>query len=273
MQTLRAHGIETIIHFAAESHVDRSILSGAEFVRTNVMGTQTLLDVAMKAEVKKFVMVSTDEVYGSLGEEGFFTEETPLAPNSPYSASKAGADLLCRAYHHTFGFPVVTTRCSNNYGPLQFPEKLIPLMIIKAMAGRGAAGLRRRAQRARLDSRRGSLRGGAGGGGKKGPPARSITSGRVTSGPTSRSSSRSSKSWARVEDQIRYVKDRPGHDRRYAIDSSKAQRELGWAPTYEFGEGLRQTVQWYLDREPWWRAVMSGEYMKYYEKNYADKMV
>ena len=271
LQTLREHRVEAVIHFAAESHVDRSILSGAEFVRTNVMGTQSLLEAAMKAEVERFVMVSTDEVYGSLGETGFFTEETPLAPNSPYSASKAGADLLCRAYYHTFGFPVVTTRCSNNYGPLQFPEKLIPLMIIKAMAGEALPvygdGMNVR-DWIHVEDHCAAVLAAA----EKGTPGEVYNVGASNEWPNIEIVKTILKLLGKGEDLIRYVKDRPGHDRRYAIDSSKAQRELGWAPSVDFGEGLRQTVEWYLKNEPWWRAVMSGEYLKYYEKNYAGKM-
>jgi dTDP-glucose 4,6-dehydratase len=271
LKILHEHAVDTIIHFAAESHVDRSILSGAEFVRTNVMGTQTLLEAAMKAEVSRFVMVSTDEVYGSLGETGFFTEETPLAPNSPYSASKTGGDLLCRAYHHTFGLPVVTTRCSNNYGPWQFPEKLIPLMIIKAMAGEALPvygdGLNVRDWIHVADHCAAVLAAA-----ERGKPGEVYNVGASNEWPNIEIVKTILRLLGKDEGLIRYVKDRPGHDRRYAIDSSKARRELGWAPTVDFAEGLRQTVAWYQANEPWWRRVMSGEYMNYYAKNYAGKM-
>ena len=268
---LREHRVDAMIHFAAESHVDRSILSGAEFVRTNVMGTQALLEAAMKAQTGRFVMVSTDEVYGSLGEEGFFTEENPLAPNSPYSASKAGADLLCRAYYHTFGLPVVTTRCSNNYGRYQFPEKLIPLMIIKALAGEALPvygdGMNVR-DWIHVEDHCAAVLAAA----ERGQAGEVYNVGASNEWPNIEIVKTILRLLGKDETQIRYVKDRPGHDRRYAIDSAKAQRELGWAPTVDFASGLRQTVDWYLANEPWWRGVMSGEYMKYYEKNYAGKM-
>jgi len=272
LAVLREHGVDTIIHFAAESHVDRSILSGAEFVRTNVLGTQTLLEAAMQAEVGRFVMVSTDEVYGSLGQDGLFTEESSLAPNSPYSASKAGADLLCRAYHHTFGLSVVVTRCSNNYGPYQFPEKLIPLMISKALAGEALPvygdGLNVR-DWIHVQDHCAAVLAAA----ERGRPGEVYNVGASNEWPNIEIVKTILKLLGCPESLIRYVKDRPGHDRRYAIDSSKARRELGWAPRVEFGEGLRQTVAWYLDHKPWWRNVISGEYLNYYQKNYADKMI
>lgn len=271
LATLKKYRIDTLFHFAAESHVDRSILSGAEFVTTNVLGTQTVLESAMQAAVARVVHISTDEVYGSLGDEGYFTEETPLAPNSPYSASKASSDMLCRAYFHTFGFPVVITRCSNNYGPWQFPEKLIPLMIIKALHNEELPvygdGKNVRDWIHVADHCAAVLAAG-----ERGTPGEVYNIG-------------ASNEWANIdivklilktldkpESLIRYVKDRPGHDRRYAIDSSKAQRELGWSPAVSFDEGIAQTIQWYLKNEPWWRNVMTGEYMKYYEKNYAAKL-
>jgi dTDP-glucose 4,6-dehydratase len=260
-------GLDGILHLAAESHVDRSIHDSGPFVRTNVLGTQVLLDAAREFKVPRFVDVSTDEVYGSLGDEGFFTEETPLAPNSPYSASKAGADLLVRAYHHTFRLPVLTTRCSNNYGPYQFPEKLIPLFISNLLRdepvpiyGDGqnvrdwlhvrdhCAAIHRvwrqgrigevyniggHCEKTNLDLTHTLLR----------------TLGKSTS-------------------LIRYVADRPGHDRRYAIDCSKIERELGWRPTVKFDEGIAATVDWYKANVAWVEAIRSGAYRGYYEKQY-----
>ncbi|SHF52184.1 dTDP-glucose 4,6-dehydratase [Caldanaerobius fijiensis DSM 17918] len=202
-------GIDYVVNFAAESHVDRSIEDPSVFLKTNVLGTQVLLDAARKYGVKKCLQISTDEVYGSLRDAGYFTEETPLAPNSPYSASKASADLLVRAYHRTYGLPVNITRCSNNYGPYQFPEKLIVLMIINALHDRElpvyGEGLK-----------------------KLGKP----------------------------ESLIKYVKDRPGHDIRYAMDSSKIQKELGWRPIYSFENGMRKTIQWYLENKEWWEKLL-----------------
>ncbi|MBN1518248.1 dTDP-glucose 4,6-dehydratase [Candidatus Sumerlaeota bacterium] len=270
-QTLQAHAVDTIIHFAAESHVDRSILSAAEFVRTNVLGTQCLLEAAMQCGVKRFVMISTDEVYGSLGPDGAFTEETPLAPNSPYSASKAGGDLLCRSYFHTYGFPVIITRCSNNYGPYQFPEKLIPLMIIKAMSGEKLPvygdGMNVRDWIHVSDHCRAVLAAT-----ERGRPGETYNIGGRNEWPNIGIVKELLKILSQPESLISFVKDRPGHDRRYAIDPSKAERELDWKPRIDFAEGLAQTVAWYQSRQPWWQNVMSGEYQQYYEKNYASKM-
>jgi dTDP-glucose 4,6-dehydratase len=263
-------GFDAIVHFAAESHVDRSILDASNFVTTNVLGTQNLLDWARAGGARRFVQIGTDEVYGSLGSEGRFTEETPLAPNSPYSASKAAADLLCRAAHRTHGQDVVVTRCSNNYGPYQFPEKLIPLMIANAMEDRplpvygdggnvrdwihvedhcaavllalekGSAGavynIGAENEQANLDLVRTLLR--------------------LVDKP---------------ESLIRFVEDRPGHDRRYAIDGSRARADLGWAPGIDFEEGLRRTVDWYRENREWWERVRSGAYREYYERWYGDR--
>ena len=267
---LREERIEAVLHLAAESHVDRSILEPAVFIETNVRGTQVLLEAARETGLARFLHVSTDEVYGSLGETGLFTEDTPLAPSSPYSASKAGSDLLALAYAHTFGLPVVVTRCSNNYGPYQFPEKLIPLMIANALRDeplpvygdgmnvrdwihvedhcrgllaaleRGRAGqvynLGGRSERHNIDIVRQVLR-------LLGKP----------------------------ESLVRFVKDRPGHDRRYAIDPAKAERELGFSPRRRFEEGLAATVAWYRDHRGWWERVLSGEYRGYYERQYGGR--
>jgi dTDP-glucose 4,6-dehydratase len=263
-------GVQHVINFAAESHVDRSILDSGPFVRTNVIGTQILLDAARELGISRYVQVSTDEVYGSLGPTGFFTEETPLAPNSPYAASKAAADLLVRSYFHTFHLPVVTTRCSNNYGPYQFPEKLIPLFITNLLRdeqvpvyGDGqnvrdwihvrdhAAGIHR------------AWRAGKAGevynfGGRCEKTNLELTRALLVA-------------VNKPESLIRYVKDRPGHDRRYAIDCARAERELGWKPLVPFEQGLRDTVRWYIDNAEWVANVRSGEYLKYYEKQYANR--
>jgi dTDP-glucose 4,6-dehydratase len=264
---MRQEGVEAILHLAAESHVDRSILEPAVFIETNVRGTQVLLEAARELTVKRFLQVSTDEVYGSLGPSGLFTEETPLAPSSPYSASKAGADLLTLAYAHTFGLPAVVTRCSNNYGPYQFPEKLIPLMIANALRDEPLPvygdGMNVRDWIHVEDHCRGLLAALEGG-----------RSGEVYNfgGHSERHNIDIVKEvlllLGKPASLIRFVKDRPGHDRRYAIDSTKAERELGWRPNHRFEEGLAATVAWYRDRRSWWERILSGEYRAYYERQY-----
>lgn len=274
-KTIKENDIDTIINFAAESHVDRSILGAKEFIVTNVLGTQTLLDIAKSVGIEKYLQVSTDEVYGSLPEdkkELKFTEKTPITTNSPYSASKASADLLCNAYYHTHKLPVLITRCSNNYGPYQFPEKLIPLMIAKALDGEKLPVY---------------------GDGKnvrdwlyvedhcsaicevlhKGKIGEVYNIGGNNEWYNIDIVKIILKLLNKSEDQISYVKDRPGHDRRYAIDSTKIQTELGWKPAHQFEDGIEATIKWYVENENWWRKVMSGEYLKYYEKNYSSKMV
>jgi dTDP-glucose 4,6-dehydratase len=279
----RDQQIDGIVHFAAESHVDRSIEGPQIFLKTNILGTSVLLDEARKFWMNddpadhRFVQISTDEVYGSLGAAGFFTESTPLDPHSPYSASKASADLLVSAYHDTFGFPTIITRCSNNYGPYQFPEKLIPLVITRALAheklpvygdGRqvrdwlfvedhctaidcvyelGSPGevynIGGNNEKENIDLVRmiiSLLRN------ETGDPAIS-------------------------DDLIRHVTDRPGHDRRYAIDSSKVRQETGWKPCMGFEEGIRRTIRWYIDHSEWIAEVMSGEYRKFFRKNYQSR--
>jgi dTDP-glucose 4,6-dehydratase len=263
-------GIDYVVNFAAESHVDRSIEDPGIFLKTNVLGTQVLLDAAKKYGVKKYLQVSTDEVYGSLGETGYFTEQTSLSPNSPYSASKASADLLVRAYHHTFGIPVNITRCSNNYGPYQFPEKLIPLMIINALHGKELPvygdGLNVRDWLYVEDHCRAIdlvLH--------KGKIGEVYNIGGNNEKANIEIVKLILKELNKPESLIKYVKDRPGHDRRYAIDSSKIQNELGWKPTYNFDEGMKKTIRWYLDNEEWWEKIISGEYKDYYEKMYKNR--
>ena len=253
---------DAVAHFAAESHVDRSIASAAPFVRTNVVGTQVLLDAARAAGVERFVHVSTDEVYGDLEpDDPPFTEETPVRPSSPYSASKAGSDHLALAYHRTHGMDVVVTRCSNNYGPYQFPEKLVPLMIVNALEGRPLP-VYGRGDNVRdwihvEDHCRGVLA--------------ALEGGRAGSvynfgGASERRNLEVVREIARAvgasEDLIRFVTDRPGHDRRYAIDFSRAREELGWTPARTFEEGLRETVAWYLTHREWWQRVRDGAYRK-----------
>ncbi len=262
--------IDSVVNFAAESHVDRSITGPAIFIETNVGGTNTLLDIARERNINRFVQVSTDEVYGSLGATGKFTEETPLHPNSPYAASKASADLLVMAYHHTFGLPAVVTRCSNNYGPYQFPEKLIPLMIANAVDNKPLPvygdGLNVRDWLYVLDHCRAIdvvLNQGKVGevyniGGNN--EWKNIDIVRLLL-----------KQIGKPESLITFVKDRLGHDRRYAIDASKIAKELGWRPIVSFEQGLLQTITWYLEHEGWWRRIVSGEYREYYKKMYEER--
>ncbi len=257
----------SVVHFAAESHVDRSIQSGLPFVRTNVLGTQVLLDESRARGVERFVHVSTDEVYGSLGASGKFTEETPLAPNSPYSASKTASDLLVRAAFHTHGFPGILTRCSNNYGPYQFPEKLIPLMIANASEDKELPvygdGQNVRDWLYVEDHCEALLavleRGRAGvvyniGGNNEYPNLEIVRLILRTLG--------------KPETLIRFVKDRPGHDRRYAIDAEKIRRELGWEPRFRFEQALPRTIQWYQAHSVWLQRVRSGAYREYYARQY-----
>ena len=243
-------GVTDVIHFAAESHVDRSIQDSGPFVRTNVLGTQVLLDAAREFAVTKYVQVSTDEVYGSLGATGLFTEETPLHPNSPYSASKAAADLLVQAYHHTFGLPAVTTRCSNNYGPYQFPEKLIPLFVTRLLNDETVPvygdGQQIRDWIHVLDHCRG-----VGAAWRKGKPGEVYNFGGRCEMANLDLTTLLLKLLGKPDTLIEYVKDRLGHDRRYAIDCTKAERELGWAPQATFDAGLRETIAWYQANASW----------------------
>ncbi len=264
-------GVDAIVNFAAESHVDRSIADAGAFLATNVAGTQVLLDAARKHGVRRFLQVSTDEVYGSLGPTGLFREDTPIQPNSPYAASKAAADLLVRAAHHTHGLPVVITRCSNNYGPYQFPEKLIPLFVTNALADQPLPlygdGRQVRDWIHVEDHCRGVdlvLREGRvgevynlGGGNERENIAIAALILDALGKPAS---------------LVRHVTDRLGHDRRYAIDATKIERELGWKPRRDFAGGLRDTIAWYRDHRPWWEAIKSGAYLDYYERMYGDRL-
>lgn len=280
--TFNRYDIQGVINFAAESHVDRSIHDPAIFLRTNILGTHTLLDAAKTAWLKDgkwkenttFLQVSTDEVYGALGPDGLFRETTPLDPHSPYSASKAGSDLIVKAYHDTFSMPVVITRCSNNYGPYQFPEKLIPLIITRALDHQSIPvygdGRQIRDWLYVMDHCRAIdlafHKGKAGevyniGGSNERENIFIVkTILQFLSEMTGDSDIN--------EDLISYVTDRLGHDRRYAIDASKIQRELGWVPETSFEEGIRNTIQWYLVHRNWVKSVISGEYQSFYKKNY-----
>ena len=259
-----------IAHHAAESHVDRSIQSGLPFVRANVMGTQVLLDAVRARGCEKFVHVSTDEVYGSLGPEGAFTETTPLAPNSPYSSSKAGSDLLVRAAVHTHGFPACITRCSNNYGPYQFPEKLIPLIIANAREDKELPiygdGMYVRDWLFVKDHCEAVLTVL-----EKGQAGEVYNIGGNNELPNLHLVKRILAELGKPESLITHVADRPGHDRRYAIDASKIKDELGWEPRYPLEQALPATVQWYLDNQAWLDEVRSGAYRDYYDQQYAGR--
>ncbi len=269
-EIVRSERIDAVMHLAAESHVDRSILSPAVFIETNVRGTQVLLEAARELRLNRFLQVSTDEVYGSLGPTGLFTEETPLAPSSPYSASKAGSDLLALAYAHTFGMHVVVTRCSNNYGPYQFPEKLIPLMIANALEDRPLPvygdGQNVRDWIHVEDHCRGLLAAL-----EQGKPGQVYNLGASSERRNIEIVKLVLKLVGKPESLVQYVKDRPGHDRRYAIDASRARRELSWEPRHRFEEALAATVQWYREHRGWWERIRTGEYLGYYEKQYGGR--
>lgn len=265
---------DVVVNFAAESHVDRSISDPEVFVRTNVIGTTTLLDACVKYGIQRYHQVSTDEVYGDLPLDRpdlFFTEETPLHTSSPYSSAKASADLFVQAYHRTYGLPVTISRCSNNYGPFHFPEKLIPLIISRALANEELPVY------------------------GKGENVRDwlyvtdhckaidliLKKGRVgevynIGGHNERTNLEVVKTILKAlnkpESLIKYVTDRPGHDMRYAIDPTKMETELGWKPEYNFDTGIQKTIQWYLDNEDWWKNIISGEYTKYFENMYKERL-
>ena len=259
-----------VVNFAAESHVDRSIMDSSVFVTTNILGTQVLLDTCREFGIERFVQISTDEVYGSLGPEGSFTEANHIAPNSPYAASKAAADLIVRSYHKTYGMDVVITRCSNNYGPYQFPEKLIPLMITNALNDQELPvygdGMNVRDWIHVADH----------------CSAIDVIMRNGASGHAYNIGGRSEyhnidivkyilKRLDKPESLIRFVEDRPGHDLRYAMDFSKLQQELGWQPAMSFEDGMNQTISWYIEHEAWWQRIRTGEYLSYYEKWYGNR--
>lgn len=264
--------VDAVVHFAAESHVDRSIMDAGDFVRTNVLGTQVLLDACRKHGNVRFHHVSTDEVYGSLGPSGAFTETTPYDPRSPYSASKAGSDYLVRAAYHTHNLPVTISNCSNNYGPYQFPEKIIPLFITNLIEGKKVPlygdGMNVRDWIYVEDHCKGV--------------DLALRHGKI--GETYCFGGRSERTNAELtrlilfemgfgEEKIELVKDRLGHDRRYAIDPSKSENEFGWEPETPFLHGLRKTIDWYKTNEDWWKRIKSGAYREYYEKQYGQSIV
>lgn len=264
---------DIVVNFAAESHVDRSILEPELFLKTNIIGTGVLMDACRKYGIKRYHQVSTDEVYGDLPLDRpdlFFTEETPLHTSSPYSASKASADLLVLAYHRTYGLPVTISRCSNNYGPYHFPEKLIPLMIINALHDkklpvygtgenvRDWLYVEDHCSAIDLIIRQGRVGEVYNIGGHNEKTNLEVVKTIL-------------KELGKSEELITFVKDRPGHDRRYAIDPAKIHGELGWLPQTSFAEGIKKTIKWYLDNESWWQRIISGEYQDYYVKMYGDR--
>ncbi len=267
VQRAFATPIDAVVNFAAESHVDRSIMDPGAFVTTNIYGTYLLLEQARLKGTKKFLQVSTDEVYGSLGETGRFREDTPLAPNSPYSASKASADLLAKAYHTTFGLPVVITRCSNNYGPYQFPEKLIPLLVSNALVDRELPiygdGLNVR-DWIHVSDHCAALALVL----EKGVPGNVYNVGAGNERNNLEIVEIILDVLQKPRSLIRYVKDRPGHDRRYAIDNTKIRNALGFEVAVPFRTGMEETVRWYLEHRDWWEKIKTGEYLSYYEKWY-----
>ena len=263
---LLGRGFDVVVNFAAESHVDRSILDASPFIETNVKGTQVLLEGAKKHGIQRFIQVSTDEVYGSI-DKGRFTEESPLSPSSPYSASKTAADLLCLAYFKTHHLPAIITRCTNNLGPYQFPEKLIPLVITNALENKPVPvygdGLNIRDWIYVVDHCRALdvvIR--------KGRPGEIYNVGGGNEKTNLELIHRLLELLDKPQSLIQFVTDRPAHDRRYALDCTRIARELGWKPAYSFEKALSATVDWYLKNEPWWRSIKSGEYARYYEEMY-----
>lgn len=276
-QLIESLEFDAIINFAAESHVDRSIIDSSPFLRTNIIGTQNLLEAAKRRKCR-MIHVSTDEVYGSI-DEGLFTEESPLKPNSPYAASKASSDLLARAYHETYGAEVIITRCSNNYGPFQFPEKLIPLVISHAIEGRAVPvygdGKNVRDWIHVLDHCRAVdivFH--------KGKTGEVYNIGGINERQNIdiirnlliQVAEKTGKDKEYLLNLITFIKDRPGHDRRYAIDPSQIEREMGWKPEIDFEQGLSLTVDWYLSNIKWWKRIISGEYMDYYKVQYGERI-
>ena len=267
---IEQHGIEAIVNFAAESHVDRSIAGPKVFVEANILGTLTLLEWARDRKLERFVQISTDEVYGSLGAEGKFTERTPLSPNSPYSASKAAADHLVGAFGHTWGLKYNITRCSNNYGPYQFPEKLIPLMIHNALNDKELPvygdGLYVRDWLYVYDHCTAIWQVL-----QKAPPGEIYNIGGCNEKANLEVVELILGRLGKPSSLIRHVKDRPGHDRRYAIDASRIIHELGWKPSVSFEQGINKTIDWYLENQDWLRNVVSGDYQSYYESMYSSR--
>jgi len=270
IDTVMAADFDGVVNFAAESHVDRSIEEAGVFISTNIAGTQVLLEGVRRHKKTRFVQISTDEVYGSLGPDGRFTEESPLKPNSPYAASKTSADLMCRAYFKTFQLPIIVTRCSNNYGPYQFPEKLIPLFITNAAEDKSLPvygdGLNvrdwihvedhcRAIDLVLQKGRAGEVYNIGGNCEKTNLEITGLILGNLK----------------KPETLVSFVKDRPGHDRRYAIAPDKIEKELGWKPIWSFDAGMADTITWYLDNRPWWGKIKSGEYRKYYERIYENR--
>ena len=267
VESILTDGVDAVINFAAESHVDRSIDDSKIFVDTNVVGTTILLDACLKYKINRYVQISTDEVYGSLGPTGKFSEITPLAPNSPYSASKTSADLFVRAYYETYGMNTLITRCSNNYGPYQFPEKLIPLFITNAYGDNELPlygdGMNIRDWIFVTDHCRAIdlvLH--------KGIPGQVYNIGGNEEKDNTEITKTILKAMNKPESLIKYVKDRPGHDRRYAIDDTKIKNELGWNQEYDFEAGMNETVKWYLDNKEWWDKIKTGEYLEFYGRWY-----
>lgn len=267
---LLGQGFDVVVNFAAESHVDRSILDPSPFIKTNVQGTQVLLEGARQHRVRLFLQISTDEVYGSLGTKGKFGEDSPSLPNSPYAASKAAADCLCRAYYYTYDLPVIIARCSNNYGPFQFPEKLIPLTITNALEDKPVPiygdGLNVRDWIHAEDHCRalGLIM-------EHGKTGEIYNIGGNNERTNLELVQRILDIMGKSHSLITFVADRPGHDRRYALDTSKIERELGWRPATPFEAGLRNTIEWYMENEPWWRRIKSGEYIEYYRTMYSQR--
>lgn len=268
---LMRDGIDAVVHFAAESHVDRSIEDASAFVQTNVVGTQVLLESARRHGVNRFLHISTDEVYGSLGEDGSFHEESTLCPTSPYAASKAAADLMVQAYSRTYGLPAIITRCSNNYGPYQFPEKVIPLFITNALNDEPLP-LYGDGRHVRdwiyVEDHCAALHAVL----RRGQPGAIYNIGAENEISNRELTTAILRELGKPETLIRYVADRPAHDRRYAIDASKLRRELGWVPRCTFAEHLATTVGWYRRHRAWWEAVKSGAYRVYYERMYGTRL-
>jgi dTDP-glucose 4,6-dehydratase len=264
-------GFDVVVNFAAESHVDRSIEDPASFVRTNVLGTGILLNRCKDRKIPLFVQISTDEVYGTLGETGYFKEDTPLSPNSPYSASKCGADMIALSYFRTFEYPVIITRCSNNYGPYQFPEKLIPLFITNALENEQLPlygdGMNVRDWiyvEDHCDAIDRVIR--------RGRPGEVYNIGGECEKTNLEITHQLLDLLGKSRELIRFVSDRPGHDWRYAMDIGKIESELGFSPLTSFSSGLEKTVKWYKENERWWRNVKSGEYIQYYKKVYGERL-